>query len=376
MPAMDLVNTTRLPAAVFRTCTANIDNMEAVFVVRVTYDWAMDAKEPTLTVAEEQKHPVHAGPLETPYGNLMGDMAIATGGTDVMVHAICRPGAKIDRAQVSVEAGSADRPALRSGIMVFGTRRWKKEGKSFSITKPEAFDEMPLDLTHAFGGKDTWDLLEVAHPGNPIGKGYNHTDENTDGRELPNVEDPKALIEKWTDQPDPAGIGPAPLLYPGRTKGNLKHRPDGTITHISPRIYNSAFADLIYPGWMEPGQRVTVTGVRPKTLGVVLPKERPIARVEFNDKRTEEAMDISQVLLDVEARQVIMTYRWPFRYKFIPTQKRLAAVLWPEGKHAGVPPKLTEEIMAEKQFEAIQAKRQAQQQEQAPALATTAKVGG
>jgi hypothetical protein len=372
---MDLVNTTRFPAQVFRGCTANIDQMEAVFIVRVTYDWAMNAKEQSLTVADEQKHLVHAGPLETPYGNLIGDLAIATGGTDVMVHAICRPAQPLDRTRVSVEAGPVDRPALRAGIMVFGTRRWKKEGKSFSMTKAEPFAEMPLGLTHAFGGKDTWDGLEVAHPGNPIGKGYSHTDEFTDGRALPNVEDPKALIEKWSDLPDPVGIGPAPMLYPGRTKGNVKHRPDGTITHISPRIYNSAFADLIYPGWMQPGERVVVTGVRAKPLGIIIPQERPIARVEFDNARTEEAMDIGQVLLDVEASQVIITYRWPFRYKFIPMQKRLAAVLWPEGKHAGAPPKLAEEILADQQFEAILAKRKAQQEQQPQALASTGKAG-
>lgn len=373
---MDLVNTTRLPAQVFRGCTANIDSMEAVFIVRVTYDWNLSAKEPALTVADEQKHLVHAGPLETPYGNLAGDMAIATGGTDVMVHALCRPGSKVDRAQVSVEAGPGDRPTLRTGIIVFGTRRWKREGKSFSMTKPETFDEMPLGLTHAFGGKDTWDGLEVAHPGNPIGKGYSHTDEFTDGRELPNVEDPKALIDKWSDLPDPIGIGPAPLLYPGRTKGNIKHRPDGTITHISPRVYNSAFAHLIYPGWMQPGERVTVTGARAKPLGIVIPQERPIARVEFDSARTEEAMDIGQVLLDVEASQVIITYRWPFRYKFIPTQKRLAAVLWPEGKHAGIPPKLAEDILADQQMEAILAKRKAQQEHATSASAMSGKAGG
>lgn len=72
--------------------------------------------------------------------------------------------------------------------MVFGERRWVSAAGFARMSPPVPFVELPLCWERAFGGD--------VH--NPVGVGL--------GDEIPNVEDPRALISSQRDRPRPRGF--------------------------------------------------------------------------------------------------------------------------------------------------------------------------
>ncbi|WP_020405914.1 DUF2169 family type VI secretion system accessory protein [Hahella ganghwensis] len=102
--------------------------------------------------------------------------------------------------------------ALQQALAVYGDRHWEWSGHS----EPEPFITMPLCFENAFGGQHHFnpDLppgpnsMQV-HPYNPVGKGFRGKRSTSEmiGQPLPNIEDPKHLIELPKDQPLPIGVG-------------------------------------------------------------------------------------------------------------------------------------------------------------------------
>jgi hypothetical protein len=98
---------------------------------------------------------------------------------------------------------------LRKVVAVFGDRTWR--GVGGSVSPPEPVVEVPLRWERAFGGR--WDDAAPQRSGweerNPIGKGFAGARPISAiaGLELPNFEDPDALIRAPTDCPLPQGFG-------------------------------------------------------------------------------------------------------------------------------------------------------------------------
>ncbi len=87
-------------------------------------------------------------------------------------------------------------------LTVCGDRRWEKKLLSRTATAPQAFSSMELRYDNSFGG-----------PGfvtNPIGKGHAALRGQQGGEiwQLPNLENPDALIQSPKDRPFPAGFAP------------------------------------------------------------------------------------------------------------------------------------------------------------------------
>jgi len=87
-------------------------------------------------------------------------------------------------------------------LKVFGNRYWEHTIGTGSISEPTGFVEMPINYENAFGGED--------FKNNPIGKGM------VKGKLLPNIEDPRHLIDSPNDTPDPAGFGPLHRMWEQR----------------------------------------------------------------------------------------------------------------------------------------------------------------
>ncbi len=107
------------------------------------------------------------------------------------------PGGAAPATTVRMKLGATDKR-----LRVIGDRRWEHG----AMSSPTPFAEMPLGWARAFGGD--------GYAKNPLGRGF-----APDGAsyELPNVEDPRHLIDAMGDRPDPAGFGALDETWPQRS---------------------------------------------------------------------------------------------------------------------------------------------------------------
>jgi hypothetical protein len=318
---MELENHTAFHAALFRG-RIDDDRLFGSLVVRVTYDLRGDR----LTLAEEQSWPVSPGPWKSPCGPLEGDELFYRGGVDLFVFGSARAtdGKPATCVDVSVEIGRD----FKSSLRVFGDRHWELRGRSLLPTPPRPFDAMPLTLENAYGGKDLWDELAIPFPSNPEGKGYVVSEESAPGKPLPNIEHPEHLIERWQDQPEPVGVCPCPPNCGPRVLGRVVFdERTGALRELKPTLFNHAFPRMIAP-FLEPGEEVRVTGVRPgPPLEFTLPAPPGSARVKIGEHADVSPPPIDQVGIDVERSQVWLSYRYSFRYVMTPLQRRSCELL-------------------------------------------------
>ena len=95
------------------------------------------------------------------------------------------------------------------------------------FTDPVPFTTMELRYERAYGGIDVFSdkATSYPYPRNPMGRGFvvANTRKPVDGLELPNLEDPAALLNprqlclgeysRWEKQPFPAGLGWFPKTW-------------------------------------------------------------------------------------------------------------------------------------------------------------------
>src|SRR5690606_18923820 len=148
------------------------------------------------------------------------------------------------------------------GLAVYGPRFWREGVFRLEPSEPVPFLECPLTLEHAYGGKQLWDGIEVPYTANPQGKGYYLDEGAARYQPLPNLEDPRAPIRKWNDQPVPVGVGLCPRSFGPRVQRSVEIDAAGAIRRIAPSFFNDAFPDCVAPR-VEPGTPAEVWGVHP-----------------------------------------------------------------------------------------------------------------
>lgn len=106
-------------------------------------------------------------------------------------------------------------------VKVTGDRKAFVTPTGIGFSEPEPFEEMPLDYSRAYGGRDDRSDPGAAYvyPRNPVGKGFivKPNPKALQDLPLPNLEDPARLLtpsnlalqryEKWMEYPDPASFG-------------------------------------------------------------------------------------------------------------------------------------------------------------------------
>jgi hypothetical protein len=251
---------------------------------------------------------------------MSGDELFYKGGVDLFVfgHARASKGQAVQESEVNIEVGT-----FRRRVKVFGDRVWERRSGKLVPSEPKTFTEMPLTLAHAFGGQDIWDELKVPFPDNPEGKGYYLEEPTAVGKPLPNLEDPARLIRNWNDQPDPIGFGPCPLSCGLRLRDSVVFdQQKGIIAKLKPTFFNAAFPDLIVPK-VEPGERMRLSGVSAQgVFGFEIPQTDLTARLRFDDQLVESRLAIDQIGIEPDKNRVFVAYRYPFKYRFFPLQKR------------------------------------------------------
>ena len=203
---MELINPTPYQAQVFRTPLGE-DQVLAVVVIKATY--AYD-REGLVTLDRDCPLPIYREYLVTDVGQLWPEGFATRFLAEVFVLGRAmtpdlRPAPELD---VRLRVGELDVAARVSGKRTWQAR-WLRAPQ---IGPAELFETMPLDWSHAFGGRAIAGGRRVPNLDNPVGRGYVLDAKQLDGVELPNIEEPDRLIQRWSDQPRPLAFTP---LAPG-----------------------------------------------------------------------------------------------------------------------------------------------------------------
>ncbi|PAY21510.1 hypothetical protein CKO51_00100 [Rhodopirellula sp. SM50] len=313
---MQLENSTRFPALLFRGAIDE-DRFCASVTCRATYDLTTDG----LVLSEEQPWVVSAEPWEGPHGGPMdSDEVFYRGGVDVLVFGqACSLGNDATRGQVVVRVGDS----FQSAVAVFGDRVWVEREGELVPGPPQTFQSMPLELSRAYGGKDVWDELDIPFADNPDGRGYYLSRDSAVGSPLPNLEDPANPVKNWEDQPEPVATGTVPMAFGPKLKRFMViDEVTGEMKKLDPRFFNSAFPNLIVDS-VRPGDPVAVEGIFPHgSIAFQVPDLDLEVMLQFDDEEIVAPLQIDQIGIECERKRVFIGWRYPFRYRFYPLQKR------------------------------------------------------
>jgi uncharacterized protein YjbI with pentapeptide repeats len=151
-------------------------------------------------------------------------------------------------------------------LHVLGDRFWKrKRGIIKTISDPIPFTEMDITYENAFGGPD--------YERNPLGKGYApiKTDTGKTIHPLPNIEDPRDLIDSPKKKPDPAGFAPIDLTWPQRfdKAGTYdekwqRERFPGPAEDMDWTFFNAASEDQHIEGFFKGDEPFEIRGMHPE----------------------------------------------------------------------------------------------------------------
>ncbi len=310
---MNLANHTPLSAELLRT-TIDEERILASVLVRATFTFAKGRSE----LADEQPWKICKEPTPTEHGMMEADQILRKGGVDLFLFGtVTAPGRGGTTAmRIRLEVGRFRREAI-----VVGDRVWRKAGGKLVPTPPIPFTSMPLMLERAFGGKTSWDGLELQHPDNAKGLGYYNTEEQAAGQRLPNIEEADALIQNWSDRPSPAGFGFCPMQSYLRLSEGLKIDKDGNPIELTARLFNAAFPKMVAPA-LAPADPVKITGMAGQPIELAIPVLPLVLRLRFGAESFEQKPIIEQVGIEVDHQRMFITYRFPFRYRTIAGQQR------------------------------------------------------
>ncbi len=266
-------------------------------------------------LADEQSSPVKVdeywgepGKASLKYAS---DFHIGKPATDIVMlgSAQAKDNQPVKQLDVSLRVGQ-----LEKTVRVFGNRFWRGDG---TVSDAEAFSAMPLVYERAFGGPlDNENKGVELDPVNPVGVGRIYTENEA----LPNIEDPRDLIQGCETRPFPAGFGfIAPFwlsranlagTYDERWKAfKAPYLPDD----FDPSFLNSAHPDLICDGYLGGGERVVITNMHPSgNMSFELPTIKLAAKFNLGDKVFGSDFDMETLILEPNNMRVSFVWRASF----------------------------------------------------------------
>lgn len=246
------------------------------------------------------------------------DVCLEKSGTDILMigSAWAPDGNPLWQMDVSLSIGPNGRT-----VRVFGDRVW--DGSGMSTTWIAPFTRMPLLWERAFGGRDETPAGLRSYAQNPVGMGFRSADgtKPLGGLPLPNVEDPRALIQSWKDAPLPAGFAPlAPHWEPRRSyAGTYDSAWETERAPYLPRDFDARFFQLAPSGMCVPqglhgGELVEAQGVTPDgVLRFVLPAARIDLSFRLERGGADRQASLDMVLVEPDAHRLTMVWRAALR---------------------------------------------------------------
>jgi len=209
---------------------------------------------------------------------------------------------------------------VRKLVQVLGDRTWRTGIGGQRPSLPEPFVRMPVIYERAFGGSHDPGRGEPAfEPRNPVGVGFrgNRSSAEMDGTPLPNIEDPRALIQSPGDVPPPAGLGfVAPAWEPRRGLAGTydeawrKARAPYLPADFHPRFFQAATPDLVCPAPLVGGEPVELANLSPEgAVRFRLPMCAFDVEITVGDRVERPPMIMETVLLEPSESLVTLAFR-------------------------------------------------------------------
>jgi hypothetical protein len=323
---MELVNHTPFPARLL-SLEREDEQVQVTIFLKATYEQEAGGR---LRAAEEQV-PIVADKLETPFGIFHTDHYVRKEGADVCVLGSIRRSRPVTETVLALEVG-----AHRSELAVFGDRHWVSDGRGLKPSLPLPFTEMPLSYSRAFGGKAEFNYEVVTWADNPEGQGYFFTQDQAEGKPLPNIELSQGpRVKAWSDQVPVAGWGPYPMFWGLRAREGIQVQGSSDaldLPRLRARLNNHAHPELILPA-LATGDEIGVTGMRDEPLRVSVPLEKAVVEARIGETTRRVTGEPDGVFLWVDAGRVTVTHRVHFTYVFRREEVRQAHLLM-EGRPA------------------------------------------
>jgi uncharacterized protein YjbI with pentapeptide repeats len=207
--------------------------------------------------------------------------------------------------------------SIHKTLPVFGDRFWKRKGGVLkTISDPLPFTKMDITYENAFGGPD--------YKKNPLGKGHAPVKMDTGEKvhPLPNIEDPRDLINSPKKKPEPAGFAPIDLTWPQRfdkvgtyDQKWLRERFPGLAEDIDWTFFNAAPKDQHIEGFFEGDEPFEIKGMHPEKplIQAKLPGVKSRCFINQETKQGEQFKEIETrldtVWLFPHAAKGILVYR-------------------------------------------------------------------
>lgn len=210
----------------------------------------------------------------------------------------------------------------QKAVRVTGERVWFKSLGSITMSRPLAFEKLPLRYERAFGGWDRSHPEPARHafePLNPVGVGFRSSPRHfEDGLRLPNLEDPVQPLKQFGQRVPAASFGfISPHWQPRAAYAGTydeawrKQRMPRLPKDFDRRFFNAAPADLVVPGYLKGGERVTVLNASAQPLSFTLPTQPPpevLATLSFtHDTRLE--MNLDTCIIDTDLQRLMLLWR-------------------------------------------------------------------
>jgi len=290
-----------------------------VLVVKATYE--MSNTHDDLKLADEQipvflADEYYGEPDESSIKNA-ADTAMTKFGTDILFEGNAHNIHGTGYVDTYLRVGSVGKQ-----IRVFGNRHWEKLYGGWQISMPERFDTMPIIFENAYGGIEQSDRegSKQYDDRNPVGKGfYRRKDERSlEGFSLPNLENPRQLINNWRDNVSPTTYGPvAPHWAPRKNfSGTYDKNWEKTRKPFLPQDFNDKYfsvacSDLISPNYLQGGEFVEFRNLSPHGQNqFILPKQN--FRLRYSMKRTSHdapPLNLDTVVIKPEDNIISLTWR-------------------------------------------------------------------
>jgi len=291
-------------------------------VFKAAYDFDLDGKltprVPTPPIVEADEY--FGDPMRTGLKAAIETMPYKQGAEMYLYGTAHPPGEGKCVTEVGVGIAFPDGRSFRKILRVFGPREWKQVMMNPVVTDPQALTPVPLRYELAFGGSNPADPDEV-YPRNPIGKGLNGKGWKLKNRELPQIENPAALITRPSDTPAPAGFGPIPLFWEPRAseagEPDLEAAEAGECPYAAdaePTLHNYAPTDQQFETPFVGGEVLHLAGFfreleLSKTVRISLPVLNPCL-FTIADGRAQELQPVCDTLIvDTDARLIQLVHR-------------------------------------------------------------------
>ncbi len=270
------------------------------------------------TLADEQKPPQAEDEYwgDDPASSSIkaaSDMHIGKPATDIIMtgHAWAPEGRQLSQMDVSLSVGNVNKT-----VRVFGDRQWN-DG---AVSRPVPFTSIPLIYEKAFGGLHVQDGNIISGEArNPVGCGYSgkRKAKEMEGQPLPNLEDPRQLIQNTGDIVTPAGFSAISpnwqprLTYAGTYDENWqKTQAPYLPLDFDQRFFNMAHPDLIYPEFIKGGEPVRIEGAHQAgTIQFNIPFVGLTTVVAIKKRNEHPMFNLETVLIETDPMLLSMTYR-------------------------------------------------------------------